>query len=145
MRDFLLLKHFRTLMYYFVTAQTAKPTPYEFDAQLYGRVLEEGKSQVSGWGGTVTIVYWPDPSRYAGICNYTPELRKKYDRTRKTIEEEAAKRSIPVIDLSQAFPDLPKDRAAENEKYFYPYPAHFKPVGYHVAAQTILRSLEKLP
>jgi hypothetical protein len=55
----------------------------------------------------------------------------------------ATRLSLPVIDLSRSFPDLPASASTENTHYFYPYPAHFKPAGYHVAGREILSALEK--
>jgi hypothetical protein len=100
---------------------------------------------IGSWGGAVTVVYWPDSSRYAGICNYSPELRVKYDRTREAVLNAAQRAHLPVIDLSRAFPDLPASESASNTQYFYPYPAHFKPAGYRRANQAILAALGSAP
>lgn len=143
-RDFLTLKSFRYMMYFYVTAQTAKPKSFQFNTALYEQVIREGQSNVADWGGKVTIVYWPDSSRYVGICNYTPRLRQLYDRTHDAVLNIAAKLGVSVIDLSRSFPDLP-NRSEENTQYFYPYPAHYKPAGYCRAAKSILSSLERQP
>jgi hypothetical protein len=130
------------LLYFFVDARTTKANSFEFQSELYKRVLHEGKNEIGAWGGTVTLVYWPDSSRYAGICNYTPGLRHLYDLTHESVLNVAEELGIPVIDLSRAFPDLPASEAAANAAYFYPYPAHFRPAGYHFAAHAILSALE---
>lgn len=144
-KNFLLLKNFRTVMYYYVTARTAKPRAFQFNADLYQKALREGLRMVHSWGGSVTVVYFPDSSRYAGISTYTPALRQMYDRTHGTVLDAASKLNIPVIDLSGAFPDLPASQAAVDAQYFYPYPAHFRLAGYRVAGKAILSALEKLP
>jgi hypothetical protein len=100
---------------------------------------------IAEWGGTVTLVYWPDSSRYPGICNYTPGLRQLYDRTHDAVFNVAGKLAIPVIDLSRSFPDLPISQSMKNTEYFYPYPAHPKPAGYHRAGNAILSSLDAAP
>ena len=143
-KDFLTLKGFRFMMYYYVTAKTAKPKPSQFDTALYEQVIREGQKNVADWGGKVSIVYWPDSSRYAGICNYTPQLRQLYDRTHETVLNIAAKLGVSVIDLSRAFPDVPVSQSGQNTQYFYPYPAHYKAAGYHVAGKEILSSLGKM-
>ena len=144
-KDFLLLKTFRTVMYYYVTAKTAKPRPFQFNSEVYEQALREGRRMVNSWGGTVTLAYFPDSSRYAGICIYTPALRQLYDRTHEAFMKEANKLDIPVVDLSRSFPDVPAAQSAINTQYFYPYPAHYKPAGYHLAGKEILSALEKLP
>jgi hypothetical protein len=144
-RNFVTLKDFRTVMYYYVTARTARPKPFQFNSSMYERVLREGQRTIAEWGGSVTLVYWPDSSRYAGICNYTPGLRQLYDRTHEAVMGVAGRLAIPVIDLSRSFPDLPAAQSAKNTEYFYPYPAHPKPAGYHVAGNAILSSLEAAP
>jgi hypothetical protein len=141
--EFIMLKNFRELAYFYVTAQTAKPKPFEFNSAVYEQALREGKQNVGVWGGKVTLVYWPDSSRYPGICNYSPQLRALYDRTHDAVLNVAAKLDIPVIDLSQSFPDLPA-AVSENTQYFYPYPAHYRPAGYRFAGSQILSQLEKL-
>jgi hypothetical protein len=135
------LKNIRTALYYFVTARKA-PKPHILDPHLYEQVLTEGRRMVESWDGRVTIVYFPDSSRYAGICNYSPQLRQLYDRTHDTVMKSASKLGIPVIDLATAFPDVPAAESAVNTPYFYPYPAHYTPVGYHRAGKAILDALE---
>ena len=141
-KKLLKLETIHKLMYFFVDARTAKSNSFQFNLKLYGQLLHEGKSEIGAWGGTLTLVYWPDSSRYAGICNYTPGLRSLYDRTHDSVLHVAEELGIPVIDLSRAFPDLPASEAAQNAVYFYPYPAHFRPAGYHHAAEAILSALE---
>jgi hypothetical protein len=143
-KDFITLRGFRYMMYFYVTARTAKPKSFHFNTALYEQVIREGQRNVADWGGKVTIVYWPDSSRYVGICNYTPRLRQLYDRTHDAVLNIAANLGVPVIDLSRKFPD-PPNRSEENIQYFYPYPAHYKPAGYRLAATEILSSLEKQP
>jgi hypothetical protein len=140
--DFAFLKSVRTLMYYFITTSTAHPEPVPFDSALFERILEQGRREIAAWGGTVTLVYWPDSSRYAGICNYSPALRQIYDHTHDTVLSAASDAHITLIDLSKAFPDLPASESASNKQYFYPYPAHLKPAGYYRVANAILSSLE---
>jgi len=144
-KNFLLLKNFRMVMYFYVTARTAKPKPPELNPALYEQALQEGRKTISSWGGTVTLVYYPDSSRYAGMGGYTPGVRQFFDRTHAVFLSVAKKLNLPVIDLSQSFPDLPASEAMKNAQYFYPFPAHFKPAGYHVAGREILSALEKLP
>ena len=141
-KNFLLLKNIRTALYYFVTARTAPPTQYQLDAALYEQVLREGRRMIENLGGTITIVYFPDSSRYAGICNYTPALRQVYDRTHDSVLAVAKKVGLPVIDLSTAFADVPASAAAQNAPYFYSFPAHYTPQGYHRAGQMILEALD---
>jgi hypothetical protein len=140
-RSFAFLKSVRTLMYYFVTALTAHPEPVPFDTALYKKILEEGRREIAAWGGNVTLVYWPDPSRYPGICSYSPALRQIYDHTRETVLNAAKEVNVPVIDLTKVYPDLPASKSGENAQYFYPYQAHMKPPGYHRAADAILAEL----
>lgn len=140
-RNFAFLKSVRTLLYYFVTARTRHPEPVAFDPVLFEKILKEGKREIGAWGGSVTAIYFPDSSRYAGICNYSPELRQIYDHTHDMFLNAASDAQIPVIDLTKAFPDLPASEAAAEAPYFYPYPAHMKPAGYHRAANAILASL----
>jgi hypothetical protein len=144
-RNFITLKNFRTVMYYYVTARTARPKPFRFNSTLYEQALRAGQRSIAAWGGTITLVYWPDSSRYAGICNYTPGLRQSYDRTHEAVLNVANKLAIPVIDVSRSFPDLPVSQSIKNTEYFYPYPAHPKPAGYHVAGRAILSSLKVAP
>jgi hypothetical protein len=144
-RNFITLKNLRTVMYYYVTARTAHPKPFQFDSMMYEQSLRSGQRTIAEWGGKVTLVYWPDSSRYAGICNYTPALRQMYDRTHDAVLGVAGRLAIPVIDLSLSFPDLPASQSAKNTEYFYPYPAHPKPAGYHVAGSAILSSLGTAP
>ena len=144
-KDFILLKNIRTVLYYFVTARTAPLKQYPFHVDLYEQVLREGRRMIEGWGGSITIVYFPDSSRYAGICNYTPALRQVYDRTHDSVMGVARKVGLPVIDLSKAFADVPASEAARNAPYFYPYPAHYTPRGYHHVGKAILDALEAAP
>jgi hypothetical protein len=142
-RNFASLKSVRTLLYYFVTERTAHPEPVPFDSALFERILEEGRREIGAWGGSVTAVYWPDSSRYPGICNYSPALRQIYDHTRETFLSAASKAQIPAIDLSRIYPDLPASESSRNAPYFYPYPAHMKPEGYHRAASAILSAISQ--
>ena len=139
------LETIHKLMFFFVDARTAKSNPFQFKVDLYGKLLREGKNEIGAWGGTLTLVYWPDSSRYTGIGHYTPGLRSLYDRTHESVLRVTQEVGIPVIDLSRAFPDLPASEAARNAEYFYPYPAHFRPAGYHHAAEAILTALEAAP
>lgn len=140
-KGFLSLKNVRTALYYYVTSRKAPKKP-ELDVDLYEQALREGRRMVDEWGGSITIVYFPDSSRYAGICNYSPALRQIYDRTHDSVLAVASKVGLPVIDLSKAFPDVPASESAQNAPYFYPYPAHYTPQGYHRVGKAILDALE---
>jgi hypothetical protein len=113
----------------------------ELNAELYERVLRRGRQIADAWGGRIAIVYVPDSARYSGAFGYTPERRRECDRTRASVLDVARKVGIPVIDISQRFPDLPSSPRAEYETYFYPYFAHFKPEGYRIMDRTILDEL----
>jgi hypothetical protein len=139
-RDFITLKNFRTVMYYFVAAKTARPKQFHFNSALYEQVLREGQRTAAAWGGTITVVYWPDPSRYRGASNYTPGVRELCDRTRGVFMDVAERVGVSVIDLSRTYPDSESMKDAE---YFYSFPAHFKPAGYHLAGDAILSSIER--
>jgi hypothetical protein len=111
------------------------------NAELYSRVLRRGMQIADAWGGRIAIVYVPDSARYSGAFGYTPERRRECDRTRASVLDVARKVGIPVIDISQRFPNLPSSRRAEYETYFYPYFAHFKPEGYRIMDRAILEEL----
>lgn len=140
-RNFILLTNVRTLGFE-LRARLHPPKPVEFDTPLFERVLSEGANEVKDWGGELTLVYWPDASRYPGIAAYTPALRSRHDANRQKVLDIAARHGIKVIDLTPVFPDLPASRAAENSKYFYSFPAHYTPEGYRVAGKAILSALE---
>jgi len=141
--DFAILKDFRMLMYYFVTAHAAKPQPHEFAVAVYERALREGKKTIAAWGGNLAIVYWPDSARYPGVANYSPALRQTFDRTHDIVVNTAGKLAIPVIDLSRSFSDGKASETGANTPYFYPYPAHFKPAGYRFAGSEIVSAMGK--
>ena len=141
LKDFLVLKNIRTLGFDF-RAKLHPPAPVAFDAPLFERVLQEGSREVQGWGGELTLVYWPDAGRYPGIANYTPALRRRHDEDRSKVLEIASRLGVRVIDLTAIFPDLPAARAGENARYFYSFPAHYTPEGYRTAAKAIMAGLE---
>jgi hypothetical protein len=142
-RDFAALKDTRMLMYYFVTAESSQPKPRaEFDGMLYERVLLEGVRTVSQWGGTVAVVYWPDSSRYPAGPGYSPRNVLALDQARDRVLAIAKRSGVPVIDLSHSFPE--KDSAAANARFFYPFPAHFKPAGYRLAARQLMTAMAQL-
>jgi hypothetical protein len=141
LKNFLVLKNVRTLEFeYRARLHPAKPP--EFNAPLFERALQEGSREVQAWGGQLILVYWPDAGRYPGIANYTPALRRRHDEDRNKVLEIASRLGVVVIDLTPVFPDLPADRAKENARYFYSFPAHYTPEGYRTAAKTILSALE---
>jgi hypothetical protein len=111
------------------------------NAGLYERVLRRGRQIAGAWGGRIAIVYVPDSARYPGAFGYSPERRREYDRTRASVLDAARKVGIPVIDISQRFPDLPPSQWAQYERYFYPYFAHFTPEGYRIMDRAILEEL----
>lgn len=141
LKNFLLLKNVRTLGFDF-RARLHPPKPIEFNAPLFERVLQQGSREVQGWGGELTLVYWPDSARYPGIVNYTPTLRRRHDEDHSKVLDIAARLGIKVIDLTPVFPDLPTAQARENDKYFYSFPAHYTPEGYRTAAKAIISALE---
>lgn len=138
--DVAILKNVRLLLYD-LRQRLHPPKPVEFNTELFERALHQGKQEVESWGGEVTLVYWPDASRYPGIASYSPALRQRHDERHRMVLELANKLGINVIDVTPAFPDLPASRAAENAKYFYSFPAHYTPEGYRVAGKTILSAL----
>jgi hypothetical protein len=142
-QDFAALKDTRMLMYYFVTARSSQPKSQgEFDAGLYERALIAGVTTVSHWGGTVAVVYWPDSSRYPSGPGYSPKNAQALDEARDRILTIARRNGIPAIDLSHSFPE--KDATAGNSRFFYPFPAHFKPAGYRVAARELMTAMSRL-
>ncbi len=145
LRQFLLLESIRSALFKRITARPGSVEPLNLDASLYERVLRSGKDAVASWGGSVTLVYWPESSRYRGMYHYSPELRRQYDHVHESFVAAAKASEVAVIDLSTAFPDLPEAEAARNADYFYPYPAHFKPAGYRRATQAILNALAANP
>ena len=131
------------LMYYFVTANSSKPKRQaEFDGRLYERVLLEGVRTVSQWGGTVAVVYWPDSSRYPSGPGYSPRNVRALDEARDRVLMIAKRSGVPVIDLSHSFPE--NGSAAANARFFYPFPAHFKPAGYRLAARQLIAAMAQL-
>jgi hypothetical protein len=141
-RDFAGLKDTRMLMYYFVTARSSQPKPRaEFDARLYERALLEGVRTVGQWGGTVAVVYWPDSSRYPSGPGYSVQNVHALDEARDRILAIAKRNGVTAIDLSHSFPE--KD-AARNAQFFYPFPAHFKPAGYRLAARKLMAAMSQL-
>jgi hypothetical protein len=142
-RDFAALKDTRMLLYYFATARSFRPNPRvaaaEFDAALYERALLEGVKTVSQWGGTVALVYWPDSSRYPAGPGYSAQNVRALDESRDKILAIAKRNAVPTIDLSHSFPE--NDSAAANARFFYPFPAHFKPAGYHLAARQLIAAM----
>ncbi len=140
-KDFLVLKNVRTLGFDY-RARLHPPKPIEFDAPLFERALQEGSQEVQGWGGELTLVYWPDAGRYPGIANYTPALRRRHDEDRSKVLDIASRLGVKVIDLTPVFPDLPAERATENARYFYSFPAHYTPEGYRTAGKAILSALQ---
>jgi hypothetical protein len=143
-RDFAGLKDTRMLMYDFVNARSSEHKQQSaFDAGLYERALVEGARTVGQWGGTVVVVYWPDSSRYPGGPGYSPENVHQLDAMRGQILGIAGKNGIPSIDLSHSFPEE-QAAAAGNARFFYPFPAHFKPAGYHIAARELMNAMAKL-
>ena len=140
-RNFLVLKNVRTLEFeYRARLHPAKPA--EFNTALFEWTLQEGSREVQAWGGEVVLVYWPDAGRYPGIANYSPALRRRHDEDRSQVLDIASRLGIKVIDLTPVFPDLPAERAKENARYFYSFPAHYTPEGYRTAAGAILSALE---
>jgi hypothetical protein len=117
------------------------PDGNRLDGDVYRQVLRRGQQIISSWGGKISIVYIPDVGRYPGLIGYTPAYRRACDKTRACVLEVAASLGIPVIDISQRFPDLPAQKKAQYDRYFYPYPAHFKPEGYRVVDRAILEEL----
>jgi hypothetical protein len=89
------------------------------------------------------VVYWPDSSRYPGGPGYSPQNVQQLDAVREKILGIAGKNGIPSIDLSHSFPDQAA-AAQENTRFFYPFPAHFKPAGYHVAAHELMTAMSGL-
>jgi len=140
-KNFLVLKNLRTLEFD-LRARLHPPQPIEFNAPLFERVLQEGSREAQAWGGEVKLVYWPDAGRYPGIANYSPALRHRHDEDRRKVLDIASRLGIKVIDLTPVFPDLPAQRARENDRYFYSFPAHYTPEGYRTAAKAILSGLE---
>ncbi len=141
LRNFVVLKNVRTLGFE-LRARLHPPRPIEFNTSLFGRVLEEASQEVHGWGGELTLVYWPDAARYPGIANYSPALRQRHDENRRRVLDIASRLGLNVIDLTPVFPDLPAERATENAKYFYSFPAHYTPEGYRTAGRAIMSALE---
>jgi hypothetical protein len=117
------------------------PDTSGLDSDLYRRVLRRGQQIASAWGGKIELIYVPDPGRYPGGFGYSPARRRSCDKTRATVQWAAASLGIPVIDISQSFPDPPLSQAARYDQYFYPYFAHFKPEGYRVMDRAILEQL----
>jgi hypothetical protein len=111
------------------------------DADLYQRVLRRGQQIVSAWGGKISIVYVPDTGRYPGAFGFSPARRRTDDKVRASVLAIAGSLGIQVIDISQSFPDLPLTQAAQYDKYFYPFFAHYKPEGYRVMDRAILEAL----
>lgn len=111
------------------------------DGDTYRQVLRRGRQIVAAWGGKITIVYIPDMGRYPGVAGYSPAYRRACDKTRATVLAAAASAGIPVIDITPVFPDLPLSQAAEYDRYFYPYPAHFRPEAYRMMDNAILAGL----
>jgi hypothetical protein len=142
-REFAALVNTRMLMYYFIRERFSQPkTQEEFDAALYERALVEGARTVREWGGTIAVVYWPDSSRYPAGPGYSARNVDLLDAGRDKVLGIAKRNGIPAIDLSHGFPE--KDAAAGNARYFYPFPAHFKPAGYDVAARKLMTGMERL-
>jgi hypothetical protein len=143
-RDFAALSDTRMLMYYFVTARSAQnKQKAQFDAGLYERALLEGVRTVSRWGGTVALVYWPDSSRYPGGPGYSPQNTLALDAARNNILGIADRNGVPSIDLSHSFPEA-SAAASANARFFYPFPAHFKPAGYRVEATRLMTAMSRL-
>jgi len=122
-------------------ARVRAPDGNRLDGDLYRQVLGRGQQIVNGWGGKITLVYIPDMGRYPGVAGYSPAYRRACDKTRATVLAVAGSLGIPVIDISPRFPDLPPSQQAQYDRYFYPYPAHFKPEGYRVIDGAILEEL----
>ncbi len=141
LKNFLVLKNLRTLEFD-LRARLRPPKPIEFNAPLFERTLQDGAREVQAWGGEVKLVYWPDAGRYPGIANYSPALRQRHDEDRRKVLDIASRLGITVIDLTSVFPDLPAQRAHENDRYFYSFPAHYTPEGYRTAARAIISALE---
>jgi hypothetical protein len=142
--EFVELTETRMLMYYFVSARfTPHKQQPEFDTGLYERALREGVKTAGQWGGAVAVVFWPDSSRYPGGPGYSPENTLRLNSVRDTILKIAAKSGAAVIDLSHSFPEA-GDAALSNVRFFYPFPAHFKPAGYRVAADEITAAVSRL-
>jgi len=117
------------------------PDGNRLDGDLYRQVLRRGQQIVSAWGGKISIVYIPDMGRYPGVAGYTPAYRRACDKTRACVLEAAASLGIAVIDVSPRFPDLPPEQQSQYDRYFYPYPAHFRPEGYRMLDRAILEQL----
>ena len=117
------------------------PDGNRLDGDLYRQVLRRGQQIVSAWGGKISLVYIPDMSRYPGVIGYSPAYRRACDKTRECVLENAASLGIPVIDVSQRFPDLPPRQQSQYDRYFYPYFSHFRPEGYRVIDRAILEEL----
>ncbi len=141
LKNFLILKNVRTLEFEF-RARLHPPKPVELNTSLLERILRQGSKEVKSWGGELTLVYEPDPARYRGIASYTPALRLEDDARRRIVLDMAARLGIKVIDLTTAFPDLPAERASENAKYFYSFPAHYKPEGYRTVGKALQSALK---
>jgi hypothetical protein len=122
-------------------ARTRATDADPLDGELYREVLRRGQEIIGAWGGRIAIVYVPDTARYAGACGYTPARRRACDKTHANVLAAAGELGIPVIDISQSFPDLPLAQSAQYDRYFYSYPAHFKPEGYRVMDRAILEEL----
>jgi hypothetical protein len=138
--ELLTLKHVRASVYD-LGVRVRAPDGNRLDGDLYRQVLRRGQQIVGAWGGKITLVYIPDMGRYPGVAGYSPAYRRACDKTRASVLESAASLGIPAIDISLRFPDLPPQQQAQYDRYFYPYPAHFRPDGYRMLDRAILEEL----
>jgi hypothetical protein len=98
---------------------------------IYGQILAQARKVVSGWGGTVAVLYVPQSSRLTGLI---PD-GFVYDQIRNQVADAAARNGVRFIDLAAEF--LGHRKRAR----FYANDGHFSRRGAALAAATLARAL----
>ena len=115
-----------------------KPPPLDaarLDYDLFRRILAEAQRTTAGWGGRLTFVYLPAPGRYESA-----ELRRPFEAARVKVLVIVRELGAPLVDLVDLFA-----RQADVSGLYVPAGGHFTPRAHALAADAVLRALERGP
>jgi len=117
------LVRIRTFLSNMLSAPSSKPiTVPQGIADTYKNILSQSKRLVSGWGGSLNIVYLPT---YNTLTN-----GNRYQNIRSTVLGAARQENIQFIDPTAALRAL-------GEKAFVSSSSHYSPIGYAAVARML--------
>jgi len=105
------------------------------DLRAFESILREAKTTVESWGGQLHFVYLPAALRYQ-----RPMSRVLDDaiRARRRVLRTVGNLGIPIVDVHRDF-----TAAGDPARFFHGFRSHYNPEGYRVAADAVLRHLER--